>query len=300
MTDTGPHAEEHPDQHADQHADQHTDQPPWERLAATLEPWLVEVPPGGASAGEPLVEEMARIFDELGFILVRGALGPAQVDELDAELVRLHTALMRGELDPRHGAAELEPPGEVIVDGLRFCNYVVYVSQASELVDRTIRSSLISTLAPRLLGGETFFYDYDRHGVMYLDARGASLYKGLIWHPDYESTPNLPIWPAVAFTINMDDTSPENGFLRMLPGSHRTPPAQRPEKYRKVPGEVAVYCQRGDLMFHHSHLWHAASRPSNDDAIRRHLRGKWCSGAPVAAGAWDGRFDNSATRASGR
>lgn len=271
-----------------------THRPPWIDLAESLEPWLVDA---GVADAEATAEA---VFRDLGFVVVRGALDPADVDALDDEITRLHRALMAGELDPRHGADELEPPNQATVDGLGFRNYLVYANQASPVADRIISTSLISRLCPRLLDGPSFFYDYDRHGVMYLDARGASSYKGLVWHPDCESTPELPIWPAAAFTINLDDTSPENGFLRMLPGSHRVAPPERPSEYQKVAGEVAVYCRRGDLLFHHSQLWHAASRPSNDGAIRRHLRGKWCSGDPVPAGLWDGSFDNSATRASGR
>jgi Phytanoyl-CoA dioxygenase (PhyH) len=269
--------------------------PRWEQLATTLEPWLLTGP-----LDDTLRAEAAEVFDDLGFVLLRGVFTPEEVDELDADLVRVHELLMDGELDSRHAAPELEPPGEVLLDGRRFRNYVVYANHVSPVADRMIRESAIADLSPRMLGGESFFYDYDRHGVMYLDARGASSYKGLVWHPDFESTPDLPIWPAVAFTINLDATSPENGFLRMLPGSHKVPPATRPSQYEKVRGEVAVYCERGDLLLHHSHLWHAASRPSNDEAIRRHIRGKWCSGQPIPAGAWDGSMNNTATMASGR
>lgn len=269
--------------------------PRWAEIAGTLEPWLVHAPLDAVAR-----RQVAALFAELGFVVVRGALDPALVDELEADLTRAHRALMRGELDRRHAAPELEPPNQTVVDGLPFLNYVVYASQASEVADRAIRASAVAEVCPTLLAGESFLYDYDRHGVMYLDARGASAYKGLVWHPDFESTPDLPIWPAVAFTVHIDGTSPENGFLRILPGSHRVAPDPRPAGYRKVPGEVAVYCERGDLLFHHSHLWHAAGRPSDEAAVRRHLRGKWCSGPPVPAGAWDGSFDNSATRASGR
>jgi hypothetical protein len=266
----------------------------WAELSSHLTPWVVEAPLDDRKRA--LVRAL---FDELGFVVVRGLFTEDEIDELQADLWRVHSALMAGELDRRHAAPELEPPSEVVIDGLPFCNYVVYANQASPVADRMIRGSEIAELAPSVIDGPSYFYDYDRHGAMYLDARGASNYRGLVWHPDFESTADLPIWPATAFTINLDATSPENGFLRMLPGSHRDAPAVRPEAYEKVPGEVAVYCERGDLLLHHSHLWHAAGRPSNDAALRRHIRGKWCSGEPIPAGAWDGTFNGSATAASG-
>jgi hypothetical protein len=273
--------------------------PLWEQMAGSLEPWLVHGPTDGPM-DDATRAEIAAVYGDLGFVVVRGLFTGAEIDELEADLERVHRALMHGELDPRHGAPELEPPNQVLVDGVPFRNYVVYANHASPVADRVIRQSVIGELAAALIDGESYLYDYDRHGVMYLDARGESAYKGLIWHPDFESTPTLPIWPAVAFTVNLDATSPENGFLRVLPGSHRTPPENRPDQYEKVRGEVAVYCERGDLLLHHSHLWHAAARPSNDGAVRRHIRGKWCSGSPIPGGAWDGTMNNSATRASGR
>ena len=53
-----------------------------------------------------------------------------------------------------------------------------------------------------------------------------------------------------------------------------------PPGFEKVPGEVGVYCERGDVLLHHSDLWHAAARATDDGAggIRRHVRGGWYGG----------------------
>jgi ectoine hydroxylase-related dioxygenase (phytanoyl-CoA dioxygenase family) len=51
-----------------------------------------------------------------------------------------------------------------------------------------------------------------------------------------------------------------------------------PLGFEKVPGEIAVYCDRGDLLFHDAYLWHSAARATTDDAVRRHIRGGWYSG----------------------
>jgi ectoine hydroxylase-related dioxygenase (phytanoyl-CoA dioxygenase family) len=50
-----------------------------------------------------------------------------------------------------------------------------------------------------------------------------------------------------------------------------------------VPGEIALYCERGDLLFHDAYLWHSAARATDDDTRRRHIRGGWFSGDPAAA-----------------
>lgn len=271
------------------------DDAPWARIAASAQPWVYHHPLTDVD-----LDAVKATFDDQGFVIVRGAFSSAELDELQDELTAVHAASMRGELDPKHSAPELEPKNPTVVDGLTFKNMVVYANQASPVADRMIKESPISTIGPHLVGRDCYLYDYDRHGIMYLDARGSSSYQGLSWHVDWESTRHLPIWPAVIFTINLDPTSPENGFLRMVPGSHRVDLADRPAGFEHIAGEVGVYCERGDLLFHHSHLVHSASRPSGDSTVRRHIRGKWCPGEPIPAGSWDGQFDNSATQRSGR
>ena len=134
----------------------------------------------------------------------------------------------------------------------------------------------------RLLGPEAWLLEDDRFGVVYQDARpGAqSGYSRIGWHSDVQSGPNLRVWPSVACTIHVDATSPCNGFLRIVPGSHRGSTDEMPLGFEHVPGEMAVYCERGDVLLHHSDLWHSAARATDDGvgAIRRHVRGGWYGG----------------------
>ena len=106
------------------------------------------------------------------------------------------------------------------------------------------------------------------------------------------------MWPGVAFTIHLDPTSPANGFLRVLPGQ---PPRQHrghPAGFERVPGEIAVYQERGDVLFHHADLWHAAARGTADGpaAVRRHLRGSWHGGARLDVGHGTDDFVKNARR----
>ena len=109
-------------------------------------------------------------------------------------------------------------------------------------------------------------------------------YSRIGWHSDAQSGPNLDWWPSVAFTIHLDATSPQNGFLRVVPGSHLGGTDGIPLGFEKVPGEVAAYCDRGDVLLHHSDLWHSAARATDDGpgGIRRHIRGGWYGGTRPA------------------
>jgi len=55
-----------------------------------------------------------------------------------------------------------------------------------------------------------------------------------------------------------------------------------PLGFEKIPGEVAIYCDDGDVLFHDAYLWHSAASATDASAIRRHIRGAWFSGQPDA------------------
>jgi hypothetical protein len=49
--------------------------------------------------------------------------------------------------------------------------------------------------------------------------------------------------------------------------------------FEKVPGEIALYAERGDVLLHDAFLWHSAARATDDATRRRHVRGGWYTGA---------------------
>ena len=102
----------------------------------------------------------------------------------------------------------------------------------------------------------------------------------------------------MAFTIHFDPTSPANGFLRVRPGSHLEGVEGIPPGFERVPGEIGVYQERGDVLFHHADLWHAAARGTadGDAAVRRHLRGSWHGGARMDIGHGTDDFVKNALR----
>jgi hypothetical protein len=71
-----------------------------------------------------------------------------------------------------------------------------------------------------------------------------------------------------------------------------------PLGFEKVPGEIGIYCERGDLLLHDSYLWHSAARATDDGGVRRHLRGGWYSGVPLdpKRGDWLDVFVKNAAR----
>lgn len=224
-------------------------------------------------------------FRELGFAILPGCYSGEELDALQGELELTQARLLAGELPPGCGTVILDDP-DAVIDGEPFAHYVCEVTRVAPLTRAAVLQPSIVGAVHELLGADAWLLEDDRFGVVYQDARPGpgSGYSRIGWHSDHQSGPTLDWWPSVAFTIHLDPTSPQNGFLRVVPGSHLGGTDAMPPGFERVPGEVGVYCERGDVLLHHSDLWHSAARATDDDAggIRRHVRGGWYGGAKPA------------------
>ncbi|MGH9097064.1 MAG: phytanoyl-CoA dioxygenase family protein, partial [Acidimicrobiales bacterium] len=222
------------------------------------------------------VDRLVAAIAAQGFGLLRGALDEAALAALEVELAAAQQRLVDGTLGRRHRTAILDGP-DATIDGKPFAHYVTFATEVSPLAAAAVHLPVMGEVVSGVLGGDAWLLDYEQFGVVYQDARPGpgSAYSRIGWHTDHQSGPHLRVWPGLAFTLHIDATSPANGFLRVLPGSHLGGTDGIPRGFERVAGEIAVYADRGDVLFHHSDLWHAAARATadGDEAIRRHLRG---------------------------
>jgi len=254
-------------------------------------------PPG--VFGPDRLDDLVDFFREHGYATLRDAIDPAELDRAEDQLVRVQQDVARGGLDPRHGTSILDDP-DAVIGGEPFAHYVCFATQVSPLADALVHRPELVEVAHRVLGQQAWLLDYEQFGVVYQDARPdpGSGYSRIGWHTDRQSGPHLDVWPGMAFTVHFDPTSPANGFLRVLPGSHRGGTEGIPPGFERVPGEIALYQERGDVLFHHADLWHSAARGTADgtSAIRRHLRGSWHGGTPLEVGHGTDDFVKNALR----
>jgi hypothetical protein len=257
--------------------------------------------------GPDRLDDLDAYFRQHGYAILRGAFDDAFMDTMQTECAAAQAGVIDGSLDPKHGTIAFNDDAA----GAAFVNYVSFAEQVSPAVLGAITDRTVVGLMRRWLGDGCWVLGSDSFGVIFQDARAGreSNYTRIGWHSDWQSGPHLDIWPSVAFTIHIDATSPANGFLRVVPGSHRwatpapfenvngavVPPGSRPAgghtdepppfamplRFEKVPGEIAVYAERGDVLFHDAYLWHSAARATDDGGIRRHVRGGFYSGTPA-------------------
>src|SRR4051794_31198378 len=174
-------------------------------------------------------------YRRYGFVVIRNLFSEQLMARMEAECVRAQQQVVAGELAERLGSTVfLDEPGKAE----KFANYVEYVNELSPAVREAATDSFLVAVIGELLGPGCWFNAASRAGVVYQDARPGkeSGYTRIGWHTDWQAAPNLDIWPATAFTFHIDGTSPANGFLRVLPGSHRW---ATPAPYRNI-NQVAV------------------------------------------------------------
>lgn len=245
---------------------------------------------------------VASFLAEHGFALVAGVFDEASLAAIEQECGRIQQEVARGQHPSRHGGDifiddDIDAPGGA---GTPFVNYVSHVTELSPLAHAAATHPDVVAVMRLTLGAGAWLLDDERFGVVYQDARPGreSAYSRIGWHSDWQSGPHLDMWPSVAFTVHIDATSPANGFLRVVPGSHRRDPTEMPLRFERIPGEVAIYAERGDVILHDAHLWHSAARATDDGAasVRRHIRGGWYGGRRLVPGHDNSDFVKNAAR----
>lgn len=246
---------------------------------------------------------LAADFARDGFVVVSGLFSEDDTAALEQSLTTIQREVGDGTLDrSRYGGDYLTaaPPGELAP----FVHYVRDVTRLSPEADAAWRHPVLQELLRLCFDGiEPWEFPPElgsRFGVVYQDARpGREMtYTRIGWHSDHQAFPNSDFFPSIALTFHIDATSPANGFLRVVPGSHRWPTDGMPLGFEKIRGEIPVYCERGDVILHHCDLWHAAARASEDPpgGVRRHMRGSWNAGRRPEPGEEIEPFNKNAAR----
>lgn len=246
---------------------------------------------------------LAEAFARDGFVVVPGLFDDDELESLERSLVGLQEGIASGALDrSRYGGDYLTSVGES--EQAPFVHYVKDVTRLSEEAHAAFHHPLVLELLRRCFDGVEPWEMPEEHGqrfgVVYQDSRpGREMaYTRIGWHSDHQAYPSSDFFPSIALTFHVDATSPANGFLRAVPGSHLWPTAGMPLGFEKIPGEVPVYCDRGDVILHHCDLWHSAARATEDPpgGVRRHLRGSWYAGRMPEPGEELEAFNKNAAR----
>lgn len=245
---------------------------------------------------------LAEAFHRDGYVVVSGAVDPDGLAAIESVMGGLQEQLAAGTLDRQRYSGDVYTAAEVGAAATH-PHYVLDVARLSPEVDAAFHAPSLVRLVGECLGAEPWEFGPEHgrdFGVVFQDARpgDGTAYSRIGWHTDRQAYPTSDFHPSVAVTLHLDATSPANGFLRVVPGSHLGGTTGMPAAFERVPGEVALYCDAGDVLLHHCDLWHAAARATEDPpgGVRRHLRGSWFGGRRPASDEPIEPFNKNAAR----
>jgi ectoine hydroxylase-related dioxygenase (phytanoyl-CoA dioxygenase family) len=207
-----------------------------------------------------------------GYLVVEDLIDAPTIDALLAE----GSAVCRGERGPVDGLAPVTPDD---TDDAVLARYVTctHVHKASPLLTAFIADDRIADVVVRLVGpnvkgfASQFFI---KHAGM----------PGNAWHQDENFVPTRDRSLCTAW-IALDEATPENGCLRMIPGSHASgvlypmrphndPNLDRAEECYDFPGRetaVPIVLRPGSAVFFSGYILHSSTTNTRRSGFRRAL-----------------------------
>ena len=208
--------------------------------------------------------EQVEFFKKNGFVILRNVLGQDELTQLDSELNRLarnHETLPR----VREGF-DLEPNQDPDRDVPTF-RKIGGITDMSDAFNQLLRHPRIMEVGHAIMGPEIHLH---RDVVM---MKPAKVGREKPWHQDSVYWPWTPMRLVSAMTA-LDDSTPENGCLQIVPGTH-VKEVQHFGKELQIEMDDAMQAKTlyaplkaGDTLLFHSLILHA-SEPNHSDRDRR-------------------------------
>ncbi len=215
-----------------------------------------------------------------GFLVFDGVASEPEVQRALAELDAVEQHLLAEGIDKVHGVPVWFGEGP---DGQPRLQRMGFASVHSDWLEAFVTDARFEPIR-RLIGDDARIGTREKDGVVfnrYFNS-GGSLRPGVAWHTDslrdvfYNGT--MP-GPMLNVGLHFDRIRPEDGGLRVLPGTHQQ--GSLSTLFRKVhfytddddPDEVMVETWPGDLTVHDGRMWHRvkASPYTGERSLRRSM-----------------------------
>ena len=203
--------------------------------------------------------DQARAYDEQGFFVLERAVDPETITALTTAIEPLDAEVM--------AFLAAQPEGRFSIAGVDTVSIAVHPASRSRVCRDFCTSEVMADLAHDLIGPDVRLY-WDQS--VFKRPHGA---EPVLWHQDngytyIEPQAYLSVWVA------LNDATPENGCISVLPGVHRNGTAAHRntpigfECCVDPPGAVEVPVRAGDAVVFSSLTPHSTGR-NLTDAIRR-------------------------------
>jgi phytanoyl-CoA hydroxylase len=247
--------------------------------------------------GETISREQAAFFNEYGFIHFKAFIKPQTVQLLIQASLEVEKKWIANEVRKVNGVPikyGVNLSGERMVQRFAFINH--HHPVLSEFLQDPRFKTLLSLAGPGARLGEN-----EKDGMVfnhYVNSAG-SKFTQMGWHVDglRDIFQGSKLNPMLNVGIHLSRLKPENGGLRIIPGTHRQ--GLYDLLFRKAhflnhepdENEVPVIPEAGDLTIHDGRLWHRVAKSSvaGEESRRRVIY------VPVITGKYEPKHENSPT-----
>lgn len=246
---------------------------------------------------DKLTEEQKQFFGKYGFIHFKNFIEPKTVNQIIQASEEVQRKWLANDVRKVNGVPVkygVDLNGEPIVQRFAFINQHHNVLQGL-LLDPRLKGLL------ELAGNDARLGENEKDGMVfnhYVNGEN-SKFTQMGWHTDglRDIFQGGKLNPMLNVGIHLDNLKPENGGLRIIPGTHKQNIYQMlfKKKYfldnNEDPDELAIIPESGDLTVHDGRLWHRVAKSSvtGEESRRRVIY------VPIIAGKYSPKNESTPT-----
>jgi ectoine hydroxylase-related dioxygenase (phytanoyl-CoA dioxygenase family) len=243
-----------------------------------------------------LTTEQKAFFDEHGFIHFRNFITPETVSRIHQEMEKIQEQWIAEDVKIVNGVPIKYGRD---VDGKKIVQRFAFSNKYSLFLQELLRDPRLKALFGFIGATDCRIGEDEKDGLVinhYVNSEN-STFSQMGWHTDAlrDIFYGQKILPMLNVGIHLDNSSTDNGGLRLLPGTHNQGLYSMLFKkwyfYEKTPdkNEIGLNVNAGDLTVHDGRLWHrVAQSPFVGEKSRRRVMY-----VPVITGKYQPKNANS-------
>lgn len=246
--------------------------------------------------GETLTQDQKEFFDKYGFLHFKNFINKDTVNLILKESARIQDQWIRDDVKSVNGVPIKYGTD---IDGRRIVQRFAFVNHFSEVLKDLLGDVRLKSLFELIGTDDCRIGENEKDGLVfnhYVNTKESN-YSQLGWHTDAlrDIFYGNKIMPMLNVGIHLDNSSAENGGLRLLPGTHNK--GIRTLLFRKLyfvnnkadKKEIGLNVEAGDLTVHDGRLWHrVAQSPHMGEKSRRRVMY-----VPIITGKFQPRTEQS-------
>ncbi len=229
--------------------------------------------------GDQLSVEQLDFFEKNGFIHFKNYIAKEKVKQLLDESVKIQERWIRDDVKSVNG---VPIKFGTDVNGKKIVQRFAFLNKQSDLFSNLLKDDRLKSLFDFITDHECRIGENEKDGLVfnhYINTENSN-YSQLGWHTDAlrDIFYGQKVMPMLNVGIHLDNSSTDNGGLRIIPGTHNKGLATLLFKkvyfisHKADKKEVGLNVEAGDLTVHDGRLWHrVAQSPFVGEKSRRRV-----------------------------